>query len=97
MPFPEILQYVVKFSEIGIGLILIFVTFKGDKLSSSIRNNLFYLGNLAVAVMMMVAIYVHLHPNVPAEVLPMEVKPPFMPIGYLVIIVVNLYLHRRKA
>lgn len=47
---------------------------------------------------MMEAIYVHLHPNVvPAEVLPMEVKPPFMPIGYLVIIVVNLYLHRRKA
>lgn len=95
-PFPELMQYVVKFSEVGVGLLLIYLAFRADSLSASKRNKLFYLGNLTVAIMMFVAIYVHLHPDVPAEILPMEFKPPLMPIGYLVLVFVNLYVHKKS-
>ncbi|WP_111707069.1 hypothetical protein [Lutibacter citreus] len=95
-PLPDLMQYVVKFSEIGVGVLLIYIAFKGGKLNPSIRNKLFYLGNLTVAIMMVVAVYTHVHPNVPAEILPMEFKPPYMPIGYLILVAVNVYLYTKR-
>ena len=94
-PFPDLMQYIVKFSEIGIGLVLIYLAFKGNTLSSSLRNKIFYLGNLSIIAMMIVAVYTHLHPDVPAEVLPMEFKPPIMPIGYILLVIYNLYLFKK--
>ena len=96
-PLPDLMQYVVKFSEIGVGFLLLYLAFKGSKLNPSVRNKLFYLGNLTVVAMMVVAVYTHLHPNVPAEILPMEFKPPYMPIGYLVLVFANLYFYRNKS
>nr|WP_320117452.1 hypothetical protein [uncultured Marinifilum sp.] len=95
MPFPEIMQYFVKFGEVGVGLALLFLVIKGDKLDDSIKRKLFYLSNLTVAIMMVVAIYVHLHPDVPAEILPMESKPPYLAIFYLILISINFYLNRK--
>ena len=94
-PFPDIMQYLVKFSEIGIGLMLIFLAFKGSNISTTLRYKIFYLGNLSIIAMMVVAVYTHLHPNVPAEVLPMEFKPPIMPIGYILLVIVNLILNKK--
>ncbi|WP_299716609.1 hypothetical protein [uncultured Tenacibaculum sp.] len=94
-PFPDIMQYLVKFSEIGIGLMLIFLAFKGSNISTKLRYKIFYLGNLSIIAMMVVAVYTHLHPNVPAEVLPMEFKPPIMPIGYILLVIVNLILNKK--
>jgi hypothetical protein len=37
---------------------------------------------IGLCVMMLVATYVHLHPDVPAEVLPLGIKPPFMPLSF---------------
>lgn len=95
-PFPDIMQYVVKFSEIGIGLTLLFLAFKGSSINISLRNKIFYLTNIAVIVMMIVAIYTHIHPDVPAEILPAEFKPPVMPIGYIALVIVNLYLYKKQ-
>jgi hypothetical protein len=39
--------------------------------------------SLGLIVMMSVATYVHLHPNVPAEVLPLGIKYPFIPLTFL--------------
>lgn len=94
-PLPDIMQHVVKFSEIGIGLAMLFLAFKGSSLSDSLRNQVFYLGNLTIIIMMIVAVYTHLHPDVPADVLPMEFKPPVMPIAYIALVVLNLYLYRK--
>ena len=47
--------------------------------------------------MMFVAIYVHLHLDVPAEILPIESKPPILAIGYLVLVTLNFYLYRKQA
>ena len=96
-PFPEIMQYVVKMSEVGLGLALLYITFMGGRLSAGLRNKIFNLCHLTVAIMMIVAIYVHLHPNVPAEILPMEIKPPFMPIFFLLIISANFFLYRKRS
>ncbi len=96
-PFSDLMQYVVKFSEIGIGLALVYLAFKGSTLSSSLRKKIFYLGNLSIITMMIIAVYTHLHPDVPADVLPMEFKPPVMPIGYIILVVVNLFLNKKQA
>lgn len=42
-------------------------------------------GNMAVAT------YVHLQPDVPASVLPLGIKPPFIPVFVMVLAVLNLY------
>jgi hypothetical protein len=94
MPFPEVLEYFVKFGEIAIGLILLTLAFKGTKLAASNRRTLFNLSHLAVAVIMVVALYVHLHPEVPAEILPMGMKPPFLTLFYLALVAANFYLNR---
>jgi len=94
-PFPEVMQYVVKFSEIGIGLAMIFLAFRGNSLLASFRNKIFYLANLSILAMMTVAAYTHLHPEIPADILPMEFKPPVMPIGYMPLVVFNLFLFRK--
>lgn len=89
-PFPDVIQYVVKLSEIGVGCLLLFIAFKGNGFYPSVRDKLYYLGNFTVVVMMIVAVYTHLHPNVPAEILPMEFKPPFLPLGYMVLVAGNI-------
>ncbi len=95
-PFLDIMPLVVKISEVGLGLALIFLAFKGATISSSLRNKIFYLGNLSIIVMMIVAVYTHLHPDVPAEILPMGFKPPVMPISYIVLVIINLILNRKQ-
>ena len=95
-PFPEFMQYAVKFGEIGIGLTLLFLAFKGDKLGEVLRTRVFILANLAVIVTMIVGIYTHLHPDVPAEILPLEYKPPVMGFSYIALALTNLYLNRKK-
>lgn len=95
-PFPDLMQYVVKFSEIGVGLLLLFLAFKSTSLSQRLTKNLFYLGNLTVIIMMLVAVYTHLHPDVPANVLPLEFKPPVMPISYLLLVFLNIYLFQKS-
>lgn len=94
LPFPDFTYWLVIFSEQIIGLTLIYLTFFSRKVNNSIKNNLFYLAHLALVVMMLVAIYVHLHPDVPAAALPG--KKPFFPIIYMAIVLLNMYLHKKS-
>jgi len=94
-PFPEAMQYAVKFGEIGIGLTLLFLAFKGEILNEKARRKVFVLANLAVMITMIVGIYTHLHPNVPAEILPLEYKPPVMGISYIALAITNLFLFKK--
>ena len=91
------LQYAVKFGEVTVGLALLYIILKDNKLNSSIKNKIFYLGNFTVIIMMVVAIYTHLHPDVPANILPMEYKPPVMPILYLILASINIYLNKKHT
>lgn len=96
LPYPEILQHIVKLSEIGVGMVLIYLALKSNTLTLKLRNGLFYVSNLAVLIMMFVALYVHLHPDVPADVLPLEIKPPYMPIGYILLVIINVYFNSKQ-
>ncbi|GEQ85106.1 hypothetical protein ULMS_06140 [Patiriisocius marinistellae] len=96
-PFPEVMQYVVKFGEVGVGLALLFLAFKEAGLTKKVRGRVFYISNIAIIVMMIVAIYTHLHPAVPAEILPLESKPPVMPIVYIILTVLNVFLYKKST
>ena len=51
---------------------------------------------LGLIANMCVAIYVHLQPNVPAGVLPLGIKPPFIPLSFLALAVWELVLVTRS-
>jgi hypothetical protein len=76
--------------EISIGLSLL--------LASSFRErfqNLFTpiiaSASAGLIVNMAVAIYVHLQPDVPANVLPLGIKPPFIPLVFMLLAGLNLF------
>lgn len=60
----------------------------------SVADKLFYLGNLLIVAIMLVAVYVHLHPDVPAQVLPFQAKPPVVTIIVMLLAVLNIVLRR---
>lgn len=53
--------------------------------------------SLAVIVMMLVAVYVHAQPGVPANVLPLKIKAPYIPLAFLLLAIVNIVLLLRQA
>ncbi|QEH40463.1 hypothetical protein [Chitinophaga sp. XS-30] len=55
------------------------------------------LASFIIVIMMLTGIYVHLHPDVPASVLPLKIKPPYIPGGFLLLSVVNMLLVRKYA
>ena len=54
------------------------------------------LASAAILPMMATAIYVHLQPNVPADVLPLKIKPPIIPVFILLLALTNIYLIQRN-
>ena len=76
-----------KAGEMAIGLGLIF--------ASSFRQNLYnpivFVASAGLIVNMGIATYVHLQPEVPANVLPLGIKPPFIPLFVMFSAAVNLY------
>lgn len=74
---------------VGFGLILPFVL-KGR--ISFIYEKLLWISSTLLIFMMLVATYVHLHPAVPAEVLPLKIKPPIIPLIFLLMSGFNLKL-----
>ena len=77
-------------AEISIGLSLL--------LASSLRRRIrslfapiVALASAGLIVNMAVAIYVHLQPEVPADVLPLGIKPPFIPLVFALLAGLNLF------
>lgn len=60
------------------------------------RRKILALSSLGLIVMMLVATYVHLHPDVPAEVLPLGIKPPVIPLSFLGLAIFNLVRVSRR-
>ncbi len=96
LPFPEMANWMGQFNEIAVGLVLIsFVVFP-DKWHSKLRLPVFYIANSVLAFILLVSVYVHMHPAVPAEVLPMAIKPPVLSIVMLLMVAGNMYLFRNQ-
>lgn len=92
LPAPSIVMGIA--GEIGTGLALLGSFFARKRLASA-RHLLPGGACLSLIVMMCVATYVHLQPNVPAAVLPLGIKPPVIPLSFLMLAAGGLVMHAR--
>jgi hypothetical protein len=60
------------------------------------KRLLLILANASLILMMLVAAVIHLISEVPANVLPLKIKPPIIPLMFLVIAIINLINILRK-
>jgi hypothetical protein len=82
------------------GEILVGILFLGTVLfRERLSQKAFSLAIIAASVMevmiMAIATRVHLHPNVPADVLPLKIKPPVIPIIFILLAVADIIFTRR--
>lgn len=81
--------------EISVGVLFLGGVLFRKKLSKKVFSLTIILAS-AIAIMLMVtAIRTHLHPNVPADVLPLKIKPPFIPGFFLLLAVADIFLTNR--
>ncbi len=95
LPFPDFTIWATRIGELLVGLALIFLAFFGNKLNAAFRQKFFYASHLMLLIMMLVATYVHLHPAVPSEYLPIA-KAPYFPGVYILIVVINMLFNRNS-
>ena len=76
------------FTEMLVGLLFLIPWFS-DVFSFQRRRQINVVASLILISQMLVATYVHLQPNVPAEVLPLGIKMPFIPLTVLVLAALN--------
>ena len=91
LPFPTFSFWSGQIGEIIVGILLLYILFTHTKISKKNFDRIFVLGNISIIAMMIVAIYVHLHPNVPSEILPLKISPPYIPGVFLFLATLNLY------
>ena len=87
------LSYAMGISgEIAVGTTLILCLIYRQKISTKVYNLLTNASFFTIIIMMLTGVYVHLHPSVPADVLPLKIKPPYIPIFFLLIALSNIVL-----
>ena len=79
-----------KAGEMAIGLGLLLPTCFRQKIPN-LYSPIVVVASAGLIVNMGIATYVHLQPEVPANVLPLGIKPPFIPRFVLFLAAVNLY------
>ncbi|WP_036347265.1 hypothetical protein [Mycolicibacterium aromaticivorans] len=79
-----------KVAEMAIGLGLLLPACFRHKIVD-LYGPVVFAASAGLVVNMAVATYVHLQPDVPASVLPLGIKPPFIPSFVMVLAVLNLY------
>lgn len=79
-----------KVAEMAIGLGLLLPACFRKKIDSR-YGPVVFAASAGLVVNMGVATYVHLQPDVPASVLPLGIKTPFIPLFVMVLAVLNLY------
>lgn len=82
--------------EIAVGLALIISLVLDKNLTPKNFKVIIQLASAMIIPMMATAIYVHLQPKVPVEVLPLKIRPPFIPIFIMLLAMANIYLVQYK-
>lgn len=95
LPFSDFSYWSGQIGEIVVGLLLL--AFSLTKLGANDKklDILFLVANFSIIAMMLVAFYVHNHPDVPANVLPLKIKPPVIPAFFLILGAINIFLKFR--
>jgi hypothetical protein len=93
---PSISYYPGMLGEITVGLLFLLPVFFKDQLTSS-KKKMYLVASTMLIFMMIVAVYVHLQPGVPADVLPLKIKLPFIPVFVMALAAINLlYAYQRE-
>ena len=95
LPFPALSAFGGQAGEITAGIILLGYFVGWQRLQGPISDLIFALTTLLVVIIMLVAVYVHLHPDVPAEVLPFQSKPPVLTVIVMALAILNGWLRRK--
>lgn len=96
LPFPTLSRWAGQLGEIFAGLLLLMVMIGNKALAAPIKDKAMQLSTLLTTAIMIVAVYVHLLPSVPAEVLPLQSKPPVVTLIILGLAWLNAFLYFRK-
>jgi hypothetical protein len=96
LPFPILSRWAGQLGEIFAGLLLLMVMIGNKALAAPIKDKAMQLSTLSTTAIMIVAVYVHLLPSVPTEVLPLQSKPPVMTLIILGLAWLNAFLYFRK-
>jgi len=91
LPFQFFSYWSGQLGEIVVGIMLIISLFPTIIQHINHREMLRLSANVLIIIMMATAFYVHLHPEVPESVLPLRLRPPFIPGLFLVLAVLNIY------
>ena len=83
--------------EILAGLLFAIALLFRRSLPGALTRRIAGAASVLVMVLMATGIYVHLQPGVPASVLPMNIKPPYLPAGLGLMAVIHLWLLSRQA
>ncbi|GAL17599.1 hypothetical protein JCM19235_6152 [Vibrio maritimus] len=96
LPFPTLSRWAGQLGEITAGALLMVLMVVSHRLSTRTNDILITASTLLTTAIMIVAVYVHLLPSVPAEVLPLQSKPPVMTLIILGLAWLNAYLYQRN-
>lgn len=91
----ESLYWLGIIGEISVGMLFLGSVLFRKKLSKKVFSVTIVLASALAIMIMVTAIRTHLHPNVPANVLPLKIKPPFIPGFFLLLAVADIFLVRR--
>ena len=97
LPFQQFSYWAGQVGEILLGLGFVLLVLLSKRIPPKAYEFGFMFVNISLAFMMLVAVYVHLHPNVPNDVLPLKIKPPFIPVFFIALSALNIWLKKRKA
>ena len=97
LPFPDLSFFMGQAGLIVTGILLYGILFFWKKIPSHLTQYIFTAANLFVNPIMSVAFYVHMHPAVPAEVLPNGIKPPYLSVTLIILSTLNIFLFYRQA
>jgi hypothetical protein len=82
--------------EIAVGLIFISIVMLMKSVSLPRLRLPGIFASAIVIVMMLTGMYVHFHPDVPAEVLPLKIKPPYIPGFFIALASLNSLLAQKS-
>jgi hypothetical protein len=81
--------------EILVGILFLGSVLFRERLSQKAFSVAIIAASILEVMLMAIATRVHLHPNVPADVLPLKIKPPIIPLTFLLLAVGDIILTRR--
>lgn len=84
-----------KVGEMAIGVGLLLPACVRKKIPN-LYGPIVFVASAGLVVNMGIATYVHLQPKVPANVLPLGIKPPFIPLLVMFLAIVNLHQAQRS-